>query len=185
MIQLNLIRSIKNLLDVLQDELDTSSTTSPTARFPATSAFSPASPPARTQWLTDDHRRIRMRLSPLLSIEQTLTRKLLPNDAAAPTSYAYELDAKDKEGRRSIQELRVRAGSGWKSLLSRAVGHALEEPPRGGGRPPTAREDEARKDDPTMALAASRDDIVSLWADPVVQRVLNKSGVRLQDLPGL
>ena len=41
------------------------------------------------------------------------------------------------------------------------------------------------KDNPTAVLAACRDDIVTLWEDPVVQGVLKKHNTRIQDMPGL
>ncbi|KAH9913707.1 guanine nucleotide binding protein, alpha subunit [Fomitopsis serialis] len=109
---------------------------------------------------------MRMRLSPLLPIEEQLTRRLLP-------------DANDR-----LQDVCVRAGSGWKGLLAGiqqdggADGQARAKEPR---RPSTA---EGRRDDPTAVLAACRDDIIALWEDPVVRAVLKRRGVRLQDMPG-
>ncbi|EIN06507.1 G-alpha-domain-containing protein [Punctularia strigosozonata HHB-11173 SS5] len=225
-IQLNLIRSIKNLLDVIQNELDSyqSLQHSPTHRqypHPPWSSHGQSisgSPPqgrprSATRWLNDDHRRIRMRLSPLISIEQTLTRKLMPSIsehgslAATTTSYTYSNATQaNSEGvsstrRRSVQEVCVRAGSGWKGILTKATGNQLhtrtssdtssfsgsdewsepseKERVRKGSRPVTG-----NRDDPTMALAQCKDDIVSLWEDPNVQQVLKKWGVRLREMPG-
>jgi guanine nucleotide-binding protein subunit alpha len=39
------------------------------------------------------------------------------------------------------------------------------------------------KDDPTVVLAASKDDIISLWEDEAIQGVLKKRGVHLEDSP--
>ncbi|KZT65499.1 G-protein alpha subunit [Daedalea quercina L-15889] len=180
-IQLNLIRSIKRLLEVLQEEWDESAQPlrggGPEAdkkgkgkAVDRSPARSPPPPKATVRFstspLTDQHRRMRMRLSPLLPIEEQLTRRLLP-------------DANDR-----LQDVCVRAGSGWKGLLAglqspdaaAAAGQAKE--PR---RPSTA---EGRRDDPTAVLAACRDDIVALWEDPVVRAVLKRRGIRLQDMPG-
>ena len=127
--------------------------------------------------LTDDHRRIRMRLSPLLTMEATLTRKLLPENF-------------DPE--RSSREICVRANSGWKTTLERVTSPDSRPVPtsaskagtrRVSGRPGTA--DNRSRDDPTTVLAACKDDIVLLWGDPVVRDVLTRHNVRLEDSPGL
>ncbi|KAH9916664.1 G-protein alpha subunit [Fomitopsis serialis] len=164
-IQLNLIRSIKRLLEVLQQELDESTQPLRTGA-PDKGKGKAATVRFSTSPLTDQHRRMRMRLSPLLPIEEQLTRRLLP-------------DANDR-----LQDVCVRAGSGWKGLLAGiqqdggADGQARAKEPR---RPSTA---EGRRDDPTAVLAACRDDIIALWEDPVVRAVLKRRGVRLQDMPG-
>lgn len=110
---------------------------------------------------------MRMRLSALLPIEEQLTKKLLP-------------EANDK-----VQDVCVRAGSGWKGVL--AALSAASPPPapamKAPSRPGTS--DGRPKDDPTTVLAQCRDDIVALWEDPVVKSVLKKHNVRLQDMPGL
>lgn len=128
----------------------------------------PASP------VNDNHRRICMRLSPLLSMESVLARKLLP-------------DAYDPERSR---EICVRANSGWKITLERATSPDLRsgQGSKGNIRRPNSRagSSEGRhRDDPTAVLAACRDDIISLWEDPVVKGILKKQNVRLEDSPGL
>jgi guanine nucleotide-binding protein alpha-1 subunit len=227
-------RSIKHLLDVIQDELDSYSSHSPTRSAPHPHAHSPwhgaplsSSPPAaapasRAQWLTDEHRRTRMRLSPLIAIEQALTRKLMPSASASarpapPASYTYATapasghslalpDAGAGARRRSVQDVCVRAGSGWKGILAKATGQPLHarapsdatiaeegqdayawerEKEREAARGAGARPGTASRDDPTVALAQCKDDIVALWEDPNVQRVLRKWGVRLRETPGL
>jgi len=40
------------------------------------------------------------------------------------------------------------------------------------------------KDDPTLVLAAFKDDIISLWEDEAIQGVLRRRGVCLEDTPG-
>ncbi|KAI0919462.1 hypothetical protein AcW1_003298 [Taiwanofungus camphoratus] len=167
-IQLNLIRSIKRLLEVLQEEWEQSvHTPSPTARDKGkgVEGRSPPKPAVRfsTSPLTDNHRRIRMRLSPLLPIEEQLTKKLLP-------------EANDK-----VHDVCVRAGSGWKGALA-AISASTSQERTHPSRPGTS--DGRHKDDPTTVLAACKDDIVALWEDPIVRGILKKHNVRLQDMPG-
>jgi guanine nucleotide-binding protein alpha-1 subunit len=159
--------SVKRLLDVLQQEWD--------AEIPAYSPplrrDSPQSSRIGSAYstpLTDEHRRIRMRLSPLLFIETSLNRWLLPDNYSMP-----------------INEACVRAGSGWKNMLRSA---STSKP----GRRPGSRDEsrphtgESRSyDDPTAILAACRNDIIALWEDPVVRRVLDKHNFRPEEQPGL
>ncbi|PCH39013.1 G-protein alpha subunit [Wolfiporia cocos MD-104 SS10] len=160
-IQLNLIRCIKRLLEVLQDEWAQSVQPPRPDKGKGVAGRAPPAPTVRfsTSPLTDTHRRMRMRLSPLLSIEAELTRTLFP------------------EGGDRVQDVCVRAGSGWKGLLAAVAGHAAERE----RRPGTA---DRAKNDPTAVLDACRDDIVALWEDQVVRSVLKKHNVRLQDMPG-
>ncbi|EGN97541.1 hypothetical protein SERLA73DRAFT_139805 [Serpula lacrymans var. lacrymans S7.3] len=161
-VQLNLIGSVKKLLAVLDLELNDTSRLS----RPPSSRSGPMSPSSTP--LTDNHRRIRLRLLPLLSMESNLTRQLLPEHYDPERS----------------PEIRVRAGSGWKVTLERAV--SVGSPPMDHAvnmrRPITS--DGRNKDDPTTVLAACRDDIIALWQDSVVRGVLKKRGVRLESTPG-
>ena len=98
-------RNIKRLLEILQEEWESSlqtTTASSIAKGKGVAGRTPNSPGVRfsTSPLTDNHRRIRMRLSALLPIEEELMRKLLPDAAAAN------------------KDVCVRAGSGWKGILT-------------------------------------------------------------------
>ncbi len=121
-----------------------------------------------------------MRLSALLPIEAELMRKLMPDGGAAD------------------RDVCVRAGSGWKGILtaiSANTSTVMPDPPtkpplvlvsamKGAqSRPSTG--DARFKDNPTAVLAACRDDIVTLWEDQIVQGVLKKQSARIQDMPGL
>ncbi|KAI0693142.1 G-protein alpha subunit-domain-containing protein [Cerioporus squamosus] len=181
-IQLNLIRNIKRLLEILQEEWESSlQTTTPSsiAKGKGVAGRTPSSPGVRfsTSPLNDNHRRIRMRLSALLPIEAELMRKLMPDGGAAD------------------RDVCVRAGSGWKGILTAINANTStvlpEKPPlvlvsamKGAqSRPSTG--DARFKDNPTAVLAACRDDIVTLWEDAIVQGVLKKQNARIQDMPGL
>ena len=172
---------MKRLLEVLQEEWDATTqttTASSIAKGKGVAGRTPSSPGVRfsTSPLNDGHRRIRMRLSALLPIEQELMAKLLPPGAAAP------------------HDVCVRAGSGWKGVLAALSANTStlgpvvpQKPPlqsaMKGSRPNTGNGRD--KDNPSAVLAACKDDITTLWEDPVVRGVLKKHNVRLQDMPGL
>jgi guanine nucleotide-binding protein alpha-1 subunit len=195
-IQLNLIRNVKAILDVVALELESAPPppSSPPLAGPSRSPRLSAAPStmplagSATPPLTsvegqtrlgDKHRRLARRLSPLLAIEHTLARKLL----AIP-----EFRGDTEEDEPNMSSLTVRAGSGWKRILEVAVG----SPPRGGGggdgapplsnapdghphrRPTTAK----ASDDPTAALAACCGDILALWDDSDLRACLQARGVR-------
>jgi guanine nucleotide-binding protein alpha-1 subunit len=166
--------SIKKLLEVLQDEMDSVPQVKPSTPSLSVSRSSSSIRLPGTN-LTDNHRRIRMRLSPLISMEAALARKLLPENF-------------DPE--RSSRDICVRANSGWKTTLERATSpdarpgsSAKSGARRISSRPGTS--DTRSRDDPTAVLVACKDDILLLWEDPIVKDVLKKHNVRLEDSPGL
>ncbi|KAH9940208.1 G-protein alpha subunit [Epithele typhae] len=185
-IQLNLIRNVKRLLEVLQEEYESSlqnSSASSIAKGKGVAGRSPSSPGVRfsTSPLTDNHRKIRMRLSALLPIEHELMSKLIPGGGT------------DTPGQ--PRDVCVRAGSGWKGILTAlgtntstvSVQPVPQMPVKSAmkgstNRPATG--DTRNKDNPSAVLAACKDDITTLWEDQVVRAVLKRHNVRLQDMPG-
>ena len=122
--------------------------------------------------LTDVHRRARLRLLPLLTIEAELTRKLFP-ELAASVSPPGSAAPSPVPGIPGVREVCVRAGNGWKEVLV-----ALQKEKRGkGGTSPT--------DELTSVVDACREDIASMWEDQAVKAMLRRRNVRLQDMPGL
>jgi len=140
-IQLNVIRNIKRILEVLTEEWQTTTVVAPNTR---------------------DLQRIRLGLSPLLFIETNLTKMISPGEVAS-----------------QHRDICVRPNGEWKSLIrSRRAG----SPPSGVSPDRNYRLQNGT--DPTSALAALKDDIITLWEDPGVQAVLKKRHVRLEETPG-
>jgi hypothetical protein len=134
------------------------------------------------QRLTDDLRRLRMSLSPLRSIEESLVRIISPDapryssgsgagggggrSAALPTERAFEV--------------RVRSGSRWKALFKGAGGAAgaaamSKMSARGYEELSNAR----------RVIEACREDIVALWNHPSVRASLAEQSVALEFQSGL
>ncbi|KIP04653.1 hypothetical protein PHLGIDRAFT_109311 [Phlebiopsis gigantea 11061_1 CR5-6] len=163
-IQLNLIRSLKTLLEIMQDEMASPTEAPPPPPQPITQPQSAAP-------LTDVHRGARKRLLPLLLIEAELTRKLFP-ELAASASPPGSAAPSPVPGMPGVKEVCVRAGNGWKEVLA-----ALQKEKRGkGATSPT--------EELTAVLDACREDIVSMWEDQAVKGMLRRRNVRLQDMPG-
>ncbi|OAX43413.1 P-loop containing nucleoside triphosphate hydrolase protein [Rhizopogon vinicolor AM-OR11-026] len=153
-IQLNLIDSVKTLLSIVEDELEISG---PCSRSPAGSTSTS---------LLDHYQHTRMRLLPLLSIETNLMRQLHPEH--------YDPSI--------TPEICEQAGSRWKSVLKKVT--LVQPAPPGSPQCRPVTSDKWGKDDPTLVLAAFKDDIISLWEDESIQGVLRRRGVRLEDSPG-
>ncbi|EPQ53559.1 G-alpha-domain-containing protein [Gloeophyllum trabeum ATCC 11539] len=167
-IHLNLVRSVNFILDLL----------SPNPRF--THAGSPASViisgsdllgQQQPQYVhtdgpvgpiiepTPELKQLRMRLSPLKRVEEMLSKRISADD---PNPV--------RKGLNSASEVSVRSGSGWKALAR--LSHRT--------RPASPDELE----DAGRVIEACRDDIIELWADPVVQKGLKSNEIALQEQSG-
>ncbi|EAU83598.2 hypothetical protein CC1G_07971 [Coprinopsis cinerea okayama7 len=104
-----------------------------------------------------------------------------------------EIDSSLQEARKAMEKRRkgvkiLLLGTEWKVQLSRRQrpqGPPGGYEPRGG--PPGRRRSQSHinnENDPTNVLCASRDEIIDLWTDPIVQEVLRKRGVYLEQMPG-
>ncbi|TFY53235.1 hypothetical protein EVG20_g10208 [Dentipellis fragilis] len=181
-IQLNVVRSIHLVLDTLAD-LHAQQLGRPSSS-PAPSP--PVSEPMPE--LTPEHLRLKMRLSPLLQVEETLVRKL------SARGLGSERD----------REVSV-SGSGWKGRFGRIIGGVEAarnsvESARTHSRTPSLRsraqsragvegEDDSGIDwddpeDPGRVIHACGEDMMKLWADPVIRRALEMQKMRLQEMSG-
>lgn len=84
---------------------------------------------------------------------------------------------------RNPTQICVRAGSEWKSILDMAPPPEMVVAKN--SRRPVARPGSAGGSDPTYVLAACREDIIALWEDPTVRKLLARYKVRLESAPGL
>lgn len=153
---LTLPRSVRQILHCMQDEWEACS---PKRSGSYSRSGGRRDSESTSSGLTDNHRRIKMRLSPLISVEEILTRKLSPS--------ATSLNG---------TEISVRAGSGWVSHLSKMVSKGAARPRSAGA---------TQSDDATAILSNCREDIVLLWQDDVIRQILEDRGLRLQEMPGL
>jgi len=166
---------VRTILQVIQDDWDTIGPVKPTSPIPgfsrqngsvAGSSSDPSNQKTddqedREPILTDTHRRLRMRLSPLISMEEHLTRKLFPHPP-------------------DPKEISVRGGTNWKSYLARISKDKEQKPPR-----PRSSQGSAPQEEGTHILVTFREDIIALWSDPIVHRVLKRRERNIRDMPGL
>ncbi|KAF8625457.1 hypothetical protein AX17_006858 [Amanita inopinata Kibby_2008] len=108
----------------------------------------------------DNSRRYRLSLSPLFNIESNLLSLICPDNKAR-------------------QDVCVRAGNGWKERLREAICVCKPSDARCQMGPLASCEL-----DPTPALAAAREGIISLWNDEYVGDILKKKKVQMRGTAG-
>ncbi|KAJ7458957.1 G-protein alpha subunit [Mycena latifolia] len=185
-IQLNLIQNVLTLLDVMQDRL---ALPDPPLGSGGPSTFTPPLPAygrgsidstlseitlgssGRSVILTQKHRVLNLRLSPLRQVEEDLRRRLGAVDPEFTFANGDDgaMNGLPGERRKSGREFGVR---GW-------IG-ALGLPMSGAKKP----EEPMSVDEPTEILATVCDDIISLWEDPEIRELLRARGLRIEDRPG-
>lgn len=130
----------------------------------------PKTPPLSPQIrLTDAQRTLRLRLLPLLSVEASLLRRLDPSDEFEATRLGAGWQPPVQK------ELYVRSQSNWKDKLTRLRG------PRRSGEDLGIDFDDP--EDPGHVIHACREDMITLWRDPIVRQIVHD--LRLEDMPGL
>ncbi|KAI9448616.1 guanine nucleotide binding protein, alpha subunit [Lactarius psammicola] len=155
-IQLNLIRSIVTLLDLLGDALG----------GPALDSFSAP--------LTEKHRLLRLRLAPLRGVQQDLQRRL----GAAAVEESYNPGPGGVLPRPS--EFAVRSHDGWRSALERF--RARPQEAQESARAADARVRKAAE--VTEVVVGCAEDMKALWEDNAVREMLRRKKVRMEEEPG-
>ncbi|KAI0342325.1 G-alpha-domain-containing protein [Trametopsis cervina] len=188
-ILLNVVRSIRLILEAVADvhALQNPSTPSPISSSlpgsrPGSGPSTPPEVPENVPRLTSEHLKLRMRLLPLLQVEEVLIRKLTSagsgeHEATRLANLANAgVGVGMGEGAMKEREVAVNTQFAWKNMFSRLVG----------GRA-SYDSDSINFDDPNdpgKIIHACKEDMIQLWEDPTVQKVLEFEKLRLQDMPG-
>ncbi|EMD33579.1 heterotrimeric G-protein alpha subunit-like protein [Gelatoporia subvermispora B] len=156
-IQLNLVRSVNVILNVLSSIHDT-----PVDAASRRASTRPLSP--------DGHRLLRMRLAPIRQVELSLNKALSAVPVEQPPASAGPATLLD--GPYGPLDVCVRSGSEWKTRVQ----EQMLFPGRGAARGELV--------NAARILEACREDIIALWEDSSVQATLRTHGVQLQNQPG-
>lgn len=129
----------------------------------------------RTPHIGPDLLKLKLRLSPLLQVEQFLTARLTP--IGSGESEATQLSS------RNIKELAVNSTMQWKGAFARLMAGEKNSSD-------TASDDDYIPDpndpnDPGNILNACTADMISLWGNSVVQELLDIQNLRLEEMAGL
>ncbi|KAH9941235.1 G-alpha-domain-containing protein [Epithele typhae] len=172
-VHLNIVRSIRVILEAMAEiQAQSPYNSSPIRTHPPDSlAHSPSLVPRPShRSLTPEHLKLKLRLSPLIQVEEELIRRLTPVGSG-------ELEATHLHGDRSRaldRELTVNSQLAWRGVFQRMVGRNSGD---GEG-------DYIDPGDPARVLHACADDMIALWHDPAIKTMLRSQGTRLEDLPG-
>jgi len=157
-IQLNIVRSVRLIVDTI------------TMAHQMDEEYPPLGP---------EQLKLKMKLSPLLRMEDVLIQKLAPNSQhhikgeSPDPVFSDASNAPDAPAVPIRTELTVNSRSTWKSAFKKWAKGGVEDI------------DFDDPTDPGRVLFACKDDIMSLWFDPVVRQILNIAKVRPQDQGGL
>ena len=158
MIQLNVVRSMRLIVDTI------------TMAHQAGEGYPPLGP---------EQLKLKMKLSPLLRLEEGLIEKLAPNSQhhikgeSPDPVFTDASNAPDAPAVPVRTELTINSRSTWKSAFKKWTKTAVEDV------------DFDDPTDPGRVLFACKEDMVTLWTDPVVRQILEIAQVRPQDQSGL
>ena len=209
-VQLNLIKNVNSILDVLGQEMATQNT--------RTDSTSDLVSIAADEQLSGRHRVLKLRLAPLRSIQADLERKLgcgaledhgqLNNNgrgraqsASAITSTASPTESPTVGGdelqiQRLPKEFYIRSNNSWKDRLKNGL-KIVSRPYSGGSLNNAFRswggnekihlgeKDSAELEEITSIIVGCKEDIKALWEDELVQKILGKKKHRVEESSGL
>lgn len=203
-VQLNLIRNVNNILDVINQEM--ANQNSGKVEPPGDSVISPV-----FDGFSEKHKVLRLRLAPLRGVQADLERKLgsgafedhgngrgRSHSASAGAAESYLIDG-ELHTRRSPKEFFIRSNNSWKDRLKQGIkypgrpssGGSINNTPGAWGgneREVSLSGDWGRApadlDEITSIIAGCREDIKALWEDDVVQKVLSKKKYRVDESSG-
>jgi guanine nucleotide-binding protein alpha-1 subunit len=110
-------------------------------------------------------------------VEEALMHRL--SSTSGSTSAAVGSSGSSRSPTKSgIREVAVNSTIPWKDVLTRALGGHRDVHPENGDI------DWDDPDDPGHVLFDCKEDMKALWAHPVVQELLEKQNVRLEEMAG-
>ncbi|EIW55448.1 G-alpha-domain-containing protein [Trametes versicolor FP-101664 SS1] len=186
-VQLNVVRSIRVILDAMAEAQAYHATTysGPNTpirthapdlfQSPSSSYASLGRPPPP---LTAEHLKLKLRLAPLVQVEETLVRKLTQAGSGEMEATQLQMlggNASHADRARALdREVAVNSQFAWKGVFHKMIGRSSMD----------SEADFNDPDDPGRILCACAEDMVTLWNDPLIKSLLRSQGTRLEDMPG-
>jgi hypothetical protein len=167
-VQLNVVRSIHVILDVI---------TRAQNRRLVDETRPPESPIVEQDLLE-----LKMRLSPLIQIEEVLMQRLIPSgpDKSDAARLAQLTNIPYSEHPRNVnREVAVNSGTQWKTVFTRLVSSDKDS------FDSEKAIDWEDPNDPGVVLHALAEDMKALWNHQTVQALLVRQNLRLQEAAGL
>ncbi|KAH9485212.1 Guanine nucleotide-binding protein alpha-4 subunit [Psilocybe cubensis] len=181
-VQLNVVRSVRLILDTITEAQAASNPSSPSSAMLAI-------PRQRTESIESGSVQIRfnpellklkMRLLPLQQVEEALLRKMTPAGSAefeaTHLSPATNLPYSSRAGK--FKEIAINSTAQWKGAFGRLMATARAS------MDSAADIDFEDPKDPGVILHACAEDIIQLWNDPTVKELLKAKKIRLESMAG-
>ncbi|RDX54650.1 G-protein alpha subunit [Lentinus brumalis] len=178
-VQLNVVRSIRIILEAMADaqghKLSQNSSPIRTHAPELSHSTSMSSIASRYRHppLTAEHLKLKLRLAPLVQVEEALIRKLTPVGSSELEATHLRANSSHADRARALErEVAVNSQFAWKGMLQKMVGRSSSEG------------DDVELDEPTRILHACAEDMITLWQDRTIKAMLRAQAIRLEDLPG-
>ncbi|KAF9070844.1 guanine nucleotide binding protein, alpha subunit [Rhodocollybia butyracea] len=176
-VQLNIARSIRIIFDAMTTAQQQYSGLSPVSPISEDRSPSPLEFEQELPMLTAEHLKLKMRLSPLLQVEESLWRRLSPSTATATQQVSVTNVPPPSSNLK--KEIYVQSATPWKSAFSRFLSSSNRES--------VDSDDGIDFDDPQdpgVILNNCAEDMIKLWHDPTIKALLQALRIRLEDTPG-
>ncbi|KAH7882786.1 guanine nucleotide binding protein, alpha subunit [Phlebopus sp. FC_14] len=178
-IYLNLTRNVIHLLDLLVREMSPSDSRRPGT---AASTFSDSEGEAATHSpvyrFTDKHRLLKLRLAPLRRVKADLEKKLGPGSREIYSTAANSAMPIDSAEHPPC-EIGIHSTNGWKSVLDK-----LRPAQKDDSRPDHSHKRKEEENEVTDVLVGCKEDMKSIWEDPVVQQILAHRRAKIEECAG-
>ncbi|THV06695.1 guanine nucleotide binding protein, alpha subunit [Dendrothele bispora CBS 962.96] len=180
-IQLNVVRSIRTILDLMSAAQASSAYPSP-ASSPIDSPSESSRPPSpfpteASPTLTSDHLKLRLRLGPLLQVEESLWRRLSPSSGEYEATHLSPVTNLPLPAR-ATKEISIHSSSAWKNAFGRLLSNNR------GSMDSEQGIDFDDPKDPGLILHNCYEDMNKLWNDETVRTLLRANRIRLEDQSG-
>ncbi|TBU43440.1 G-protein alpha subunit [Dichomitus squalens] len=178
-VHLNVVRSIRAILEAMSDaqqhqmSLNASPTRMHAPDLTHSSSMSSIASRYRHPPLTSEHLKLKLRLSPLIQVEEALIRKLTPEGSGEIEATQLRTHGSRADRARALdKELAVNSHFAWKGVINRVLSRNSQD------------EEPYDPDDPVHILHACAADMITLWNDSTIKKMLRAQGIHLEHLPG-
>ena len=161
MIQLNIVRSVHVIIDAIAQEKSEAVSNSPSDHAP----------------VQPDLLKLKMRLAPLLQVEQALTRRLAPEGGFTEEDTAlHGREASYADRSQLVKEVAINSTCAWKEAFGKSSSSSQKDEEASYGHDSS---------DPSILLNACAQDMQMLWNDLTVKALLKRQNILMEEVAGL
>jgi guanine nucleotide-binding protein subunit alpha len=182
---LNFVRNVNEVLEHMTAEM----ADLPYPRYPENDSTEDLSirpvktlPPLKFK---EKHKQLRLRLAPLHQVQRELEQQLGAASSeiqSAISTHVAPFEPPTPSRRRPPNEFSINSSNGWKSALDKFRKGPGNRPEAPNGTNKVSKDVE---EEIAEIIASCREDIKSLWEDPIIKEVLNRRKAKIEDAPGL